>query len=105
MFRMAGALLLVTVTAASAQDMGDAKIGLRLAENVCSPCHAVRAGQDRSPNPEAPAFETLANIPGMTGTALTVALRTSHRTMPNLMFEGHELADLIAYILSLQRRP
>jgi mono/diheme cytochrome c family protein len=104
MYRMAGVLFLTMAGAAGAQDLGDARMGLGLAEDVCSPCHAIRAGQSRSPNPEAPAFETLANIPGMTGTALTVALRTSHRTMPNLMFEGQELANLIAYILSLQRR-
>jgi hypothetical protein len=38
----------------------------------------------------------------MTGTALTVALRTSHETMPNLMLEREELRNVIAYILSLE---
>jgi len=40
----------------------------------------------------------------MTGTALTIALRTSHQTMPNLMLDGEELRNVISYILSLDRR-
>jgi hypothetical protein len=38
----------------------------------------------------------------MTAAALTVALRTSHRTMPNIMLEPPELDNVIAYILSLK---
>ncbi|WP_262266435.1 hypothetical protein [Microvirga yunnanensis] len=41
----------------------------------------------------------------MTTTALTVALRTSHETMPNIMLEPTELRDVTAYITSLQSRP
>jgi hypothetical protein len=38
----------------------------------------------------------------MTVAALTVALRTSHRTMPNIMLEPAELDNIIAYIMSLR---
>jgi hypothetical protein len=34
--------------------------------------------------------------------ALSAALQTSHRTMPNLVLDPNELADVVAYILSLK---
>ena len=43
-------------------------------------------------------------MPSMTGTALTVWLRTSHPTMPNLQLTPAETADVIAYIESLRGR-
>jgi hypothetical protein len=39
----------------------------------------------------------------MTKRALTVALQTSHRSMPNLVIKGRDAEDLVAYILSLKR--
>jgi hypothetical protein len=58
----------------------------------------------QSPNRDAPSFEKIANIPGMTSTApaLAAALRTSHETMPNI--KGSDLSDVIAYILSMNER-
>ena len=85
-----------------AQEAGDTRAGQVLARQVCASCHAVSLGETRSPDARAPAFQALASTPGMTGTALTVALRTSHETMPNLMLEREELRNVIAYILSLE---
>ena len=59
-------------------------------------------GSGFSPNPAAPTFEDIANIPGMTSAALTAALRTSHETMPNVMIKEADTSDLVAYILSLK---
>jgi len=87
----------------NAQEVGDPRAGLASAREVCASCHAVQAGETRSPNAQAPSFEAIASTPGMTGTALAVALRTSHETMPNLMLEHEELENVIAYILSLSR--
>jgi hypothetical protein len=55
-----------------------------------------------SPNSEAPPFPMLATSPGMTTIALTAALLTSHRLMPNIILEPDERRDVIAYILSLK---
>jgi cytochrome c len=44
----------------------------------------------------------MASAPGMTAIALSAALSTSHRTMPNIMLEPDERTDIIAYILSLK---
>ena len=85
-----------------AQEIGQSGRGLALAERLCSQCHAVRKEQAQSPNENAPRFQVIASIPGMTSIALTAALNTSHRTMPNIMLEADEQADVIAYILSLR---
>jgi hypothetical protein len=38
----------------------------------------------------------------MTATALSAALNTSHRSMPNILLEPDDQAHIIAYILSLK---
>ena len=87
----------------SAQDSGDPQHGLALVRQVCSECHAFQAGQLRSPNPKAPTFLELATTPGMTSTALTVALTTPHAGMPMFRLTSEQRADIIAYILGLRR--
>lgn len=86
---------------ANAQAPGDPKAGLALAQRVCSECHATVVGQDQSPNPKAPTFLALAATPGMTRTALLVALTTPHAGMPMFTLTERERDDIIAYILSL----
>src|SRR5829696_5226297 len=90
---------------ADAQNMGNPATGLQFARSVCAECHAVEIKQPGSPNTAAPSFQRIANIPGMTETALYVSLQTSHRTMPNLRLEADEMRDVVAYILSLKPGP
>jgi mono/diheme cytochrome c family protein len=85
-----------------AQDAGSAARGLELAQQLCSECHAVQKQQNKSPNGDAPAFQAIASVSGMTATALSAALHTSHETMPNVVLNPNELADVVAYILSLK---
>jgi mono/diheme cytochrome c family protein len=75
------ALLSATTHNANAQEFGSVDEGRRLAHEACAQCHGVEK-KGYSTNPQAPAFGDIANIPGMTSTALTVALQTSHREMP-----------------------
>jgi mono/diheme cytochrome c family protein len=97
------ATICATIDSADAQQIGSAREGRRLAHAACAQCHGVdRAGISR--NPEAPAFEDIANVPGMTSAALTVALRIWHRSMPNFVIKGHDAHNIIAYILSLKKR-
>lgn len=84
-----------------AQNYGDASRGAAFAMRVCQGCHGVRP-QEVSINALAPAFDTIADTRGMTETALSVALRTHHRDMPNLVLEDQERADVIAYIMTLK---
>jgi mono/diheme cytochrome c family protein len=93
--------LAAAVSDANAQAVGDPREGLAVAQQVCSQCHATVAGQDRSPNAQAPTFVNLAAVPGMTRTALLVALTTPHAGMPMFMLTSKQRDDIIAYILSL----
>ena len=94
-------LACAVVSAARAQVVGDAREGLALAQETCSRCHATVAQQSRSPNPLAPRFAELAATPGITSTALLVALTTPHAGMPMFNLTGEQRDDIIAYILSL----
>ena len=85
-----------------AQDVAQPGRGLARAQQLCAQCHAVEKEQARSPNGNAPRFQAVAAVPGMTATALAVALNTSHRSMPNIMLAADEQADIIAYILTLK---
>lgn len=100
-----GAIAIVesaTVTATHAQE-GDSQRGLTVVQVICASCHAVRRGE-RSPNINAPAFTTIADVPGMTAVALQVTLQTSHKTMPNIVLSDDARRDVIAYILSLKSK-
>ncbi len=85
-----------------AQEVGSSSRGLALARQVCAQCHAVQKRQTESPNADAPSFQEIASASGMNAIAFSAALNTSHRTMPNLMLEPEERADIVAYVLSLK---
>lgn len=88
-------------TPSNAQEIGHSGAGLAAARRLCSQCHAVEKAETPSTG-TAPAFQDIAGTPGMTATALSAALNTSHQTMPNIMLEAEVRADIIAYILSLK---
>lgn len=96
-------IYLGAAAAAQAQATGNPRQGLRIVRAQCAECHRVA---NERPGPQhfaGPSFEHIANVPGMTGRALTAALRTSHRTMPNLIIPNTEIRDIVAYIMSLRR--
>ncbi len=95
------ALWAAGMLAADAQEIGQPAAGKAYAQRACAECHAVEAGRP-SPMGGAPSFETIAAVPGMSSTALTVALQSSHRTMPNVIIEAGDARNVIAYILSLK---
>ena len=82
----------LVVSAARAQDLDQPALGQVLARQICSECHAIEKRDARSPHSVAPRFEDIANSPGMSTAALTAALQTSHRTMPNVILQPDELA-------------
>jgi hypothetical protein len=59
--------------------------------------------EGRSTDPDAPTFESIAKMPGLSAAALAAALQTSHRTMPNFVIRGADADNIIAYILSLKK--
>jgi mono/diheme cytochrome c family protein len=98
------AAFLITLTAGlvQAQDVSERLKGATFAQQICAECHAIQAGQPQSPNGQAPTFETVAKTPGMTAIALTAILRTSHRTMPNIILADDDLRNVIAYMMTLK---
>jgi mono/diheme cytochrome c family protein len=101
MTRVVVLVLLLSASAGTglAQDLQN---GAKWATDVCGQCHAVRTGQARSPNGRAPTFVELANTPGMTSAALTVALTTPHAGMPMFVLTPEQRQDIVAYVLSLK---
>jgi mono/diheme cytochrome c family protein len=96
-------ILVVAATGASrAQETGDVRHGQMLAQMSCAECHAIGKAQLRSRNGSAPTFVALAITPGMNAMDIRVALRTSHREMPNLSLTNAQVEDVAAYILSLK---
>jgi cytochrome c len=93
-----GALL---ITPGSGQELGTAQRGLDLAQNTCAVCHSIRKGET-SANRQAPPFDAIAEVKGMSAMALNVALLSSHRSMPNIVLDAKERADVVAYILTLK---
>ena len=74
------------------------------ADRACAECHAVAAGQTRSPDPKAPTFEMIANTPGMTAMALNVWLHTSlHRNMPYVRVDSDQVEALSEYLYTLKQ--
>lgn len=99
-----GGVLAAVPASLGAQETGDPQKGLTFAREVCAACHAVERWQPYSPNPQAPRFDAIANTRGMSGMALYAFLQTSHATMPNLILEPDEIANVVSYILSLKAR-
>jgi mono/diheme cytochrome c family protein len=102
---MFAAALALTGGSVYAED-GDIEAGHAFAREACNSCHMVEA-EESSPRiiTIGPAFRDIANTRGITATALRVFLTTSHPKMPNLILPPEEMADVIAYILSLRHRP
>jgi mono/diheme cytochrome c family protein len=99
-------LALLFSAAAAAQDLpGDPGRGHAIAEHGCSACHAIDPGVRAPPGVAAPTFQDVADDPAMTELALNAFFQTPHQNMPNLQLSAENMADLIAYILSLKQHP
>ena len=96
------AALAATTLSAHAQN-GDIAAGHSFARSACSACHVVDE-QQRPPRRIfiGPAFRNIANTPSTTATALRVFLTTAHPKVPNPIIMTEQMADVIAYILSLR---
>lgn len=84
-------------------DAGSAAAGLAYAQDACAGCHAVLAGERMSPHPDAPAFASIAETPGMSGLALSVWLHSEHEQMPHLIVDADHVEDLWAYMSTLDQ--
>jgi mono/diheme cytochrome c family protein len=100
---LATAALLGGASSANAQE-GDVAAGQAYAKQICAECHSVLPNEQISPLPQAPTFQNVANMRGMTEMALTVWLQSSHPTMPNIVLKPDDLRNVVAYITSLKTK-
>lgn len=110
------AILLILVIAAGAESAnltredaeGDADAGRELAISACSGCHAVSEDQAFA-FADPPDFLTIANRPNITAASLRRKIATlphvvSPGRMPNPLLTDEELADVVAYIMTMRER-
>jgi mono/diheme cytochrome c family protein len=84
---------------------GDAHAGAELIRHNCASCHATGAdAQAKSPDPKAPRFLDVAQMPSTTELSIKVFLRSSHKNMPNFILSEEEIDGVAAYILGLKKK-
>jgi mono/diheme cytochrome c family protein len=100
---VAALTLLVAGTQAGSQTgAGDPAVGRALAERWCAECHQVEPGNRHGKPGGPPAFQTVADDPAVTEISLRAFFQSQHATMPQVMPNPEQTADLIAYILKLR---
>ncbi len=97
-------------SAQSAADRANTTAGREFALGVCTGCHVVAVDQPFAPLISgAPSFKEIANRPNVSATSLRHIISTlpqapSHGRMANPLINEHELADVVAYIMTLRER-
>ncbi|MEQ1783213.1 MAG: hypothetical protein ABMA14_17800 [Hyphomonadaceae bacterium] len=96
----------IVATAPPAADVDPAAYrGAAIAGQVCSQCHDIGLGKGPAVNIGAPDFRKIAKRAESTPEGLAAWMQASHPKMPNYMFEGPDVGDLAAFILSLRQSP
>lgn len=94
---------LVVATAAPAAEDGAVDAGRRIAEQACSPCHAI-GRTDASPRPEAPAFRDLRHKYPTENLeeALAEGVVVGHPDMPEVKMTPREIADFVTWLKTIE---
>ncbi len=102
----------LSVSAAAAPNKISSAMGHDLAQAKCTSCHLIERGQQNPPDHVGgPAFQAVADRPGVTRATLREHLRTTHTnsviplSMPNPALSHDEINKIIDYILSLKTAP
>jgi len=85
---------------AGAVDPGDPQAGEQIARTWCASCHTVAEDQAVA-SPDVPTFASLAKRPDVSPDGLATFLVAPHPPMPDMNLSREEIADVVAYILSL----
>jgi cytochrome c len=105
--RFAAALGLATAMVAGAvAAQSPVATGRKIAETLCSRCHAVGT-TGASPHGQAPPFREVARRypPVFLAEALAEGLVTGHKDMPEFTFDPDEIEAFLAYLSSLAPEP
>lgn len=92
-----------TATPHPAPYEGNASMGMLIARNSCSSCHAVTLVGE-SPDERAPAFREVINRSGMTREGLATWLTDAHNypIEMGVHLEPHQVDSLVAYIQRME---
>ena len=96
--------LLAGLAVSSAANAQSVQLGRQAAERLCAQCHAFEGQLPPVGSPVPPPLAAVANLPSTTELSLRAFLYTPHLKMPNLMLTPGEVADIIAFILSMRER-
>jgi mono/diheme cytochrome c family protein len=96
-------LAVAAALAAGSARAASVEQGGQLARDNCGGCHAT-GGQGPSPNTEAPPFRVLGQRYPIEDLqeSLAEGIVTGHPAMPQFVFSPEHVADLIAYLKSIQ---
>lgn len=97
-------LSLAVAQAAPLPGKPDPANGLALARSLCVNCHQVEPGASDRVLADVPTFREIAHWPGITAKRIEGFILDPHPAMPQVQLTREELADLAAYILSLQEK-
>lgn len=111
---MSGAAMVRAIVAAVAMSTAGVAIaaedeaiaaGRRIAEQACSPCHAI-GRTDASPSAEAPAFRDLGHkYPAENlEEALAEGVVVGHPDMPEVKMTPREITDFVAWLKTIETR-
>lgn len=93
--------VLMTLMAVPAVAAGDTENGETLARVWCSSCHVVAEDQSAA-SADVPTFRSIARNPLTTPDRLAQFLEDPHPVMPDMNLSRPEVADIVAYIMSLK---
>ena len=99
------ALPAIALSPARSEELSpDAQAGLAIVRESCSRCHAIGTSGE-SPLKEAPPFRTLHTRYPVESLeeSLAEGIITGHPAMPEFQFSPEQVADIIAYLKSLER--
>jgi len=99
---LVAALLASALSPVAALAAGDPGMGRILAQHWCNTCHAGAGSGTASDS--APPLATAVRQSGRTPEMLRGWLADPHGRMPNLSLTRSEIDDLVAYLVTLQRR-
>lgn len=105
--KVVAVVVLATTGVASAQPAsGDEDLGFAFVDGNCSQCHAVGPAGE-SPVAGAPPFRDLGEFYPVEALAEALAegIVTGHPAMPQFVLEPDQIADVIAYLRSIQTAP
>jgi cytochrome c len=100
---LSGLVGLAPANAASVTPKPDSEKGHALAERACVACHVVADQAATSTiTVDVPSFSQIANKPGQSAEILAGRIVIPHPAMPAISLSREEIANVVAYILTLK---